>query len=321
MVQNKDTIFKEIYSTEFYLVGKQNDYIYALRGDEEKEMVCVKILWILYDLVALEESMRDNQYLRLKGIKRFEEEGENILNKLVSEKERTVPQDIDVTMILSYRDRQRLYERRLKLTKALPIIQQEMCQLENENEDKISLYITQKGEFTAGLHMLIDQIDRILRKDNERRQGAGLQVLKTPKFYPSGVDLWVEMPVDIIRKAAEEHEECMKSTDDAKKRSQVKHIGIGKTSERIDKIPSVTSEFNRVTPSTSEGSEASPFLKERRCQEAIAMAVKFQNPRRSEQTNEVVIQEDASSSRSTMTQAMNNTETGSNLIKERQQKR
>ena len=105
MVQNKDTIFKEIYSTEFYLVGKQNDYIYALRGDEEKEMVCVKILWIPYDLVALEELLRDNQYLRLKGIKRFEEEGKNILNKLVSEEERTVPQDIDVTMILSYGNR------------------------------------------------------------------------------------------------------------------------------------------------------------------------------------------------------------------------
>ena len=98
-------------------------------------MVCVKILWIPYDLVALEESLRDNQYLRLMGIKRFEEEGKNILNELVSEEERTVPQDIDVTTILSYRDRQRLYERRLKLTKALPIIQQEMCQLENENED------------------------------------------------------------------------------------------------------------------------------------------------------------------------------------------
>ena len=96
-------------------------------------MVCVKILWIPYDLVALEELLRDNQYLRLKGIKRFKEEGKNILNKLVSEEERTVPQDIDVTMILSYGDRQRLYERRLKLTKALPIIQQEMCQLENEN--------------------------------------------------------------------------------------------------------------------------------------------------------------------------------------------
>ena len=119
-------------------------------------------------MVALEELLRDNQYLRLKGIKRFEEEGENIMNRLVSEEERTVPQDMDCTTILSYEDRWKLYERRLKLTKALPIIQQEMCQLENENEDKISLYIMQKGEFTAGLCTLIDQIDRILRKDDER---------------------------------------------------------------------------------------------------------------------------------------------------------
>ena len=45
------------------------------------------------------------------------------------------------------------------------------------------------------------------------------------------------------------------------------------------------------------------------------------NPRRSEQNNTVAIQEDASSSRSTMAQEVNNTETWSNLIKERQQKR
>ena len=85
-----------------------------------------------------------------------------------------------------------------------------MCQLENESDDKIELYTTQKSEFTVGLHMIIDQIDRILRKDDERRQRAGLQILRAPKFYPSGVDLWAEMPVDIIRKAAEEHKECIK---------------------------------------------------------------------------------------------------------------
>ena len=130
-------------------------------------MVCIKILWIPYDLVVLEALLRDNKYLRLKGIIRFEEEGEN-MNRLVSEEKRTLPQDIDFTTILSYEDRQKLYERRLKLTKALPIIQQEMCQLKNENKDKILLYITQKGEFTTCLCILIDQIDGILRKDNER---------------------------------------------------------------------------------------------------------------------------------------------------------
>ena len=175
---------RRFYSTESYLVGKWNDYIYTLRSDEEKEMVCVKIMWILYDLVVLEELLRDNQYLRLKGIKKFQEEGENILDRLMSEEERTVPQDINFTKVLSYGDRQRLYERRLKLTKALPIILQEMCQLENENDDKIKLYTTQKSEFTVGLRMIIDQIDRILRKDDKRRQRAGLQILRPPKFYP-----------------------------------------------------------------------------------------------------------------------------------------
>ena len=95
-------------------------------------------------------------------------QGKNILNRLVSEEEKTVPQDINFTKVLSYGDRQRLLERRLKLTKALPTILQEMCQLENENDDKIELYTTQKHEFTVGLRMIIDQIDRILRKDDER---------------------------------------------------------------------------------------------------------------------------------------------------------
>ena len=71
----------------------------------------------------------------------------------------------------------------------------------------------------------------------------------------------------------------------------------------------------------SKGHKASPVLKEKGCQEVIAMAAKFQNPRRGEQTNTVAIQEDASSSRSTMAQEVNNTETGSDLIEERQQKR
>ena len=124
------------------------------------------------------------------------------------------------------------------------------------------------------------------------------------------------MPVDIIRKAVEEHEECMKSIDDTKNRSQDKHIGIGKNSQRIDKTPSATSPFNRVTSSTSKGCETSPFLKEKGHQEAISMAAKFQNPKMSEQTNEMVIQEDANSSGSVMTQERNNAETGRGLIEE-----
>ena len=83
------------YNTEVYLIGKQNDAIYALRG-EEKEMVCMKILWTPYNLVTQEDLLRNNQYLRLKGISRFEEEGENIMNSLVSTEERSLPQGIDL---------------------------------------------------------------------------------------------------------------------------------------------------------------------------------------------------------------------------------
>ena len=71
----------------------------------------------------------------------------------------------------------------------------------------------------------------------------------------------------------------------------------------------------------SKGRKASPVLKEKGCQEVIAMAAKFQNPRRGKQNITVAIQEDASSSRSTMAKEVNNTETGSDLIEERQQKR
>ena len=76
------------------------------------------------------------------------------------------------------------------------------------------------------------------------------------------------------KKAAEEHEECMMSIDDARSRQQIKHIGIRKTSKGTNNIPSMTSAFQRVHPSTSEGHEASPAIKERGHQEAIKMAAK-----------------------------------------------
>ena len=100
----------------------------------------------------------------------------------------------------------------------------------------------------------------------------GLPVLKTPIYYPSGVDLWAEMPVKIIQKAAEEHEECVMSINDARSRQQIKHMGIGKTSKGMNNIPSMTSTFQRVHPSMSEGCEVSPAIKERGRQEAIKMA-------------------------------------------------
>ena len=99
--------------------------------------------------------------MRLKGIKSFEEESKAILNKLASIEERKLPEGIDFRRILNYPARQKLYERRLKLTKALTIIRKEM---EEENQDQVTLYTTQKAEFTAGLQMIIDQIDSVLQR-------------------------------------------------------------------------------------------------------------------------------------------------------------
>ena len=40
----------------------------------------------------------------------------------------------------------------------------EISQLEEENQDQIELYIKQKSEFTAGICMLVDQIDKCFEK-------------------------------------------------------------------------------------------------------------------------------------------------------------
>ena len=138
------------------------------------------------------------------------------MNRLVSMEGRSLPQGIYFRKILNYEARQKLYERRLKITKARPIMLGEITSLKDKNQDQISLYITQKTEFTAGLHMLIDQIDSVLQEDDECHKATGFQLVKTLRFYPSGTQLWVEMPVDIIKKASEEHKECMKSLYDVR---------------------------------------------------------------------------------------------------------
>ena len=69
----------------------------------------------------------------------------------------------------------------------------------------------------------------------------------------------------------------MMSIDDARSRKQIKHIGIRKTSKGMNNIPSMTSTFQRIHPSTTEGRDASPMIKERGCQEAIKMAAEIQD--------------------------------------------
>ena len=46
------------YNTDMFLVGKHNDCIYAVRG-EEKELLCMRILWIPYNLNQLEELLKE----------------------------------------------------------------------------------------------------------------------------------------------------------------------------------------------------------------------------------------------------------------------
>ena len=77
------------YNTDMFLVGKHNDCIYAVRG-EETELLCMQILWIPYNLNQLEELLKEDHYLRWKGIMRFEEEGENLMDRLVSREERII---------------------------------------------------------------------------------------------------------------------------------------------------------------------------------------------------------------------------------------
>ena len=129
------------------------------------------------------------------------------------------------------------------------------------------------------------------------------------------------MPVDIIRKVVEEHVECMMSIDDARSGKQLKHIGMGKMSKGLDKIPSLTSAFQRVQPSASKGCEASPLLKERGSQEVIVMAVWYQNPGKGEQAQGTVIQQSGNNNMSAMTSATNEMQTENSLIEEGQHKR
>ena len=109
------------YNTDIFLVGKHNDCIYAVRG-EETELLRMPILWIPYHLSQLEELLKEDHYLRWKGIMRFEEEGENLMDRLVNREERIIPKDMNFRAVLEYKNRQKLYEKRLKLTKALLII-------------------------------------------------------------------------------------------------------------------------------------------------------------------------------------------------------
>ena len=71
------------------------------------------------------------------------------------------------------------------------------------------------------------------------------------------------MPVDIIRKAAKEHKECMKNLDDSRMQKQPKRKGTGKTPRPKNprEIPSNASVFQKVQLVLSEDCETSQILK------------------------------------------------------------
>ena len=105
----------------------------------------------------------------------------------------------------------------------------------------------------------------------------GFQAVKSPKFYQFSEQLRAEVPVDIIRTAAEEHKECMKSLDDMKAQRQTKDTGVGKTSKPKSQnvIPSTVSAFQMIVSNISKDWEALPVLKEKGHQEVIEMVAKF----------------------------------------------
>ena len=59
----KISYLSRFYNTDMFLVGKHNDSIYAVRG-EEMELLCMRILWIPYNLNQLEELLKEDHYLR-----------------------------------------------------------------------------------------------------------------------------------------------------------------------------------------------------------------------------------------------------------------
>ena len=132
------------------------------------------------------------------------------------------------------------------------------------------------------------------------------------------------MPVDIIRTAAEEHEECMKSLDDVKAQRQTKHTGVGKMSKPKSQnvIPSTVSAFQRVVPNMSKDWEALPVSKEKGHQEVIEMAAKFQNPSsKQQQTKVTVVQQKRWDNASTAMPTSNRSQTSDSYIEGRQNRR
>ena len=60
--------------------------------------------------------------------------------------------------------------RHLKLVKALPLIQGKMAKLEEENPQRLDLYIKQKCGYLAGIRIILEEVDEVLQRDDEKQQ-------------------------------------------------------------------------------------------------------------------------------------------------------
>ena len=58
--------------------------------------------------------------------------------------------------------------RHLKLVKALPLIWGEMGRQEEEDPQILDLYIKQKCGYLAGIQILLEEVDEVLQRDNEK---------------------------------------------------------------------------------------------------------------------------------------------------------
>ena len=66
-----------------------------------------------------------------------------------------------------------------------------MSRLEEENPEKLTLHRKQKCKYTAGICILLDDVD-------ENSQEESKAPIIMPVYYPTKEELWVEIPQEII---------------------------------------------------------------------------------------------------------------------------
>ena len=73
-----------------------------------------------------------------------------------------------------------------------------MTKLEEENPEKLNLYVKQKCRYLAVIQILLEEVDKVLQRDDERQQEENKSPIRTPAYYPSKEELQVEAPQETI---------------------------------------------------------------------------------------------------------------------------